>query len=104
MMLRLSSEQERPLFNVNNTVICYKLDKNPPKYVMDTLSLGPRNPVLGKFDENDILAELDGLLKYCKDNNVNEDTITDINIKTLTYIKNCRKQKSSRNIELTRKI
>ena len=42
------------------------------------------------------------LLKYCKDNNVNEDTITDINIK-ITYVKNCRKQKSSRNIELTRK-
>ena len=70
-LLRLSTEQERSLFNVNNTIICYNLDKNPPKYVTDTLSLGPRNPVLGKFDENDILAELDDLLKYCKDNNVN---------------------------------
>ena len=72
------------------------MDKSPPKYVMDTLSLGSRNPVLGKID---ILAELDGLLKYCKDNNVNKD----INIKTLTYIRNCRKQKYSRNIELRRK-
>ena len=66
---------------------------------MYTLSLGQRNPTLGKFGENDVLAELDGLLKCCKVNNVNEDMIKDINIRTLTYIKNCRKQKSSRNIQ-----
>ena len=86
-------------YSMRITVICYNMDKSPPKYVMDTLSRGWRNPVLGKFDKNDILAELDGLLKYCKDNNVNKD----INIKTLTYIRNCRKQKYSRNIELRRK-
>ena len=41
-LLRLSNEQDKPLFNVNNTVICYNPIK-PPKYVIDTLALSPRN-------------------------------------------------------------
>ena len=99
----LSDEQDRPLFNVRNTVICYELDKLPPKYVLETLSLGPKNSVLEKFHQNDVLCELDGLLKHCRDNNVNDELITDINVKTLTYIKNCKKQRSSRNIQMTKK-
>ena len=51
-LLRLPEEQERPLFDVNNTVICVHLDRNPPKYAMDILSLGPKNSALGKFDDN----------------------------------------------------
>ena len=43
---KLSNEQEKPLFNVDNTVICYELPNKPPKYVIDTLSLGPRNSIL----------------------------------------------------------
>ena len=34
---------------------------------------------------------------------VSEDIITDINVKTLTYIKKCKKVKSSRNVILTKK-
>ena len=54
---------------------------------MDTLSLGPRNATLDKFNKNDILSELDDFLKYCRDKNIDEETITDINVKTLAYIK-----------------
>ena len=43
-LLALSEEQERPLFSVKNTVILCGLDETPPKYIMDTLSLGPKNP------------------------------------------------------------
>lgn len=100
---RLSEEQERPLFNVRNTVICYGLTKTPPKYVMDTLSLGPRNSVMEDFNQNDVLAELDSLIRFCKQKEVADEMITDINVKTLTYIKNCKKQKTPRNIQMTRK-
>ena len=41
----LSEEQEKPLFSVSNTVRLFEIDKPPPQYVIDTLSLGPRNPV-----------------------------------------------------------
>ena len=75
----------------------------PPKYVLDTLSLGPKNAVLENFNKNDVLSELDKLLSFCKDKNANNDLMTDINIKTLTYVKNCNKQKSPRNIQMTKK-
>ena len=64
-LFRLLKEQQHPLFDINNTVICYNLTLKPSKYVFDTLSLGPRNAVLTKFDQNDIFAELEDLLKFC---------------------------------------
>ena len=102
-LLALSEEQEKPLFNVRNSVMLHNLDEVPPKFVMDTLSLGPKNSVLDRFDPKDILAELDGLLSYCKVNNVDDEIVTDINMKTINYIKKCKKQKSSRNIQMTKR-
>ena len=99
----LSEEQERPLFNVKNTVVMCELEKEPPRYVMETLALGPKNAVLDRFEPKDILVELDGLLNHCKRNNIPEETITDINVKTLNYIKKCKKMKSTRNIQMTKK-
>ena len=100
---RLSEEQERPLFNVGNTVVLHQLDTVPPQYVIDTLSLGPKNPVLDRFNPKDVLAEVDLLLEHCKRYNVSQTVITDINLKTLNYIKKCKKLKSSRNITMTSK-
>ena len=102
-LLALSEQQERPLFNVKNTVTLHKLEEIPPTYVLDTLSLGPKNAVLEKFNPHDVLAEIDGLLSHCKENKVTEDIISDINIKTICYIKKCKKQKSSRNIQATKR-
>ena len=70
---------------------------------METLSLGPKNAVLDRFDPKDVLAEVDGLLYHCKKNKVSDEIITDINVKTLAYIKRCKKLKTSRNIQMTRK-
>ena len=86
----LSEEQQRPLFNVQNTVIQCDLDRPLPTHVMNTLSLGPKSAVLDAFNPKDILSEVDGLLYYCKSQQVNNDTINDINVKTLNYIKNVK--------------
>ena len=86
-LLALAEEQERPLFSVDNTVICHNLDSVPPEYVMKTLSLGPKNAVLDRFEQNDVLAELDDLLKHCKQNKIDSQVISDINIATMKYIK-----------------
>ena len=99
----LSLEQERPLFNIRNSVICLDLDVNPPSYVLQTLSLGPRNAILDKFNPKDVLTELDILIKHCKSHNISDEVITDINIKTLAYIKKCKKQQTSRNITMTKR-
>ena len=50
-----------------------------------------------------VLAELDDLLRYCKENSVTEDIISDINMKTISYIKKCKKQKASNNIKATKR-
>ena len=88
---------------MKNTVLTYELDVNPPSYVMETLALGPKNAVLDKFNAHDTLAELDMLLNHCKANGVSDETITDINVKTLTYIKKCKQLKPSRNLIMTKK-
>ena len=46
---------------------------------------------------------MDHLLHRCKESNLSEDLISDINIKTIAYIKKCKKQKSSRNIQATKR-
>ena len=59
----LSKQQEQILFNVHDTVRLFELDIHPPKYVLDTLSMGPKNPILDKFNQKELLAEIDLLLK-----------------------------------------
>ena len=102
-LTRLSEDQERPLFNVQNTVVTFGLETPPPSYIMETLSLGPKNAVLDRFDPKEVLAEIDELLHHCKENQVSEETITDINVKTLAYIKRCKRMKTSRNVQMTKK-
>ena len=58
----LSREQERPLFNVHDTVKFVDVDQMPPQYVLDTLALGPNKSILDKFNSKEMLAELDLLL------------------------------------------
>ena len=99
----LSEEQERPLFQVCNTVVVCGLGITPPKYVMQTLALGPKNAILDRFDPKELLAEIDDLLDHCRISKISDEMITDINVKTLTYIKRCKQMKSSRNIQMTRK-
>ena len=100
---RLSKEQERPLFNLQNTVKFYEINLQPPRYVIETLALGPKNPVLDQFDKKCMLADIDILLNNLKRSNVSNDTINDINILTVKYVKACTHQKSPRNLLMTKR-
>ena len=40
---------------------------------------------------------------FVRKKEVEDELMTDINVKTLTYIKNCKKQKTPRNIQMTRR-
>ena len=62
----LSEDQDRPLFNVKNTVLTHGLEKQPPAYVLETLELGPRSAVQDTFDPKTILTELDLFLEHCE--------------------------------------
>ena len=65
------------LFNVSNTVKVCDVSKKIPNYVMQTLAMGPRNPVMEKFNEKEVLVGLDCFLKFCK-------TIMFLTLKLLT--------------------
>ena len=69
---------------------------------METLSFGPKNAVMDSVDAKPILTEIDLFIEYCEKHYLPQDLITDINVKTLDYIKKCKKIKSSRNIQLTK--
>ena len=99
----LSSQQERPLFEVHDTVKLVDLDQNPPQYVLDTLALGPNNSILDKFSQKEMLADLDILLKKCQTDKVASEVINDINAASMKYIKACSKQKSPRHLMMTKK-
>ena len=76
----------------------FELDIVPPKNALDTLALGPKNPVLEKFDQNVMLAEIDLLLKRFKEQNASNEIVSDKNITTVNYIKKCSKESIPRNV------
>ena len=99
----LSKEKGRPLFNLHGTVKLFELDIVPAKYVLDTLALGPKNLVLEKFDRKAMFAEIDLLLNHLQEQNVPNETISNINIATINYIKKCSKQSIPRNLIMKKK-
>ena len=58
-----------------------------------------------EFDPKEVLAEIDNLLRHCRDNGkfLLDECVTDINVKTLNYIKKCKKLKTSRHLKMTKK-
>ena len=70
---------------------------------MDTLALGPNNPVLDIFNPKDALAEVDLLLHHCSANNVSDDIVSEINIATMKYVKSCSAQQPPRNLIMTKR-
>ena len=64
--------------------------------------MGPRHPVLSKFDSKDVLVELDNFLNYCDKKGISDKVTTEININTFNYIKQCKKQKTPKHVLLTK--
>ena len=100
----LLKEQGRLLFNLHGTVKLFQLDIMPPKNLLDTLALGPKDPVLENLDQRVSLAETDVLLNHLQDQNVSTETYSDINIATMNYLKKCSKQSIPRNLVTTKSI
>ena len=102
-LIALSEEQQRPLFQVHDTVKIFDADIKPPQYVLDTLALGPKNATMDKFDPKEVLTQMDSLLYRCKRDRVSSDAMNSINVATFKYIKACEKQKTSRNCTMPKK-
>ena len=81
----------------------FEIDTPTPNYVLDTLAMGPKNPILGKFNQKEVLTEIDILLNNLKYENVSDDIMNDINVATLKYIKSCSNLKPPRHIIMTKR-
>ena len=99
----LSKQQELPSFNVYDTVKLSEIDLQLPRYVLDTLVLGPKNPVLDKFNEKEVSAEIDHLLNRLKSNGISDNVINDINVATPKNIRSCSIQRTPRHITMTKR-
>ena len=98
----LSQQQERPLLNINNTVKILDEDIKPPEYVLQVLSMGPKQPVIDDFRAKHLLAEVDVVLRKLSDK-CSQDTLNQINISTFQYIKECKKQRPDRKVKMTKR-
>ena len=81
----------------------FKFDIHPPKYVLDTLSMGPKNLILDKFNQKKLLAEIDLLLNRLGKANVSNNVLNIINVATLKYVKSCSSQRTPRHIIMTKR-
>ena len=71
----LSIQQQRPLFDVHDTVKVIGVNHPIPAYVLDTLALGPKNATVDQFDPKQVLTEIDSLLYRCKRDKVSGDVM-----------------------------
>ena len=72
------------------------------KYVLDTLSMGPKNPTLDRFNQKELLAEIDLFLNRLEKANVSNNILNHINVATLKYIKCFLSQRTPRYIIITK--
>ena len=91
----LSELQDRPIKENYKNVLVLDDDIQIPEFVMKCLSLGPKHPVLEKFNSNDVLTEIDCLLEHIEpkiiidDNgkNIEEATKTSLRSKHINTLK-----------------
>ena len=101
---QLSIEQDRPIARMNTgTITILDNIKNVPEYVRATLANGPRHPLLTKFDEKAIAAEINALIEHHEKIGMSQDIINDINIASYRYIRDGRKQRGDKAIAYTSK-
>ena len=70
----------------------YGFDKPIPKFVYETLLLGPHYPIIDRFNEKDLLSELDCFLNFCHKHCIPDKKLTGINIKTVHCKKKFKKK------------
>ena len=92
------------MFKIKGSVIPIGVDVHIPKYVLDTLGMGPKDPVLDHFDKKALLCEVDLLLEFGEKRVITEDQKNDIEASTVAYIKQCQKQAPHKNEVLTKKF
>ena len=91
-----ATKQGKSLRNIKNTLrmMC---DINPPKYVLDLLSFGPKHSIRDQFDAINFLADVDLHLSE----NTDADICYDLNATSTWCVKLSKRQSADRAITKT---
>ena len=103
-LLQMAERQGMPLFGIYDSVKVIDVEVPIPKYVLETLALGPKNPVLEKYNVKSTLAEVDGLLEFCESKECSPDMKNEIEAATIRYNKKSEQQIPQRNVAMTKKF
>ena len=88
----LAEKQSKPLCNFGDTVKVLD-DLKVPSKLLEYLSLGPKHPILDKFNKIPFLADIDGLLHNLKSNGASKEKLDEVNALTLWCNKDKNKQR-----------
>ena len=88
----LAEKQSKPLCNVGDTVKVLDDLKVPSKF-LEYLSLGPKHPILDKFNEIQFLVDIDGLLHNLNSNGASREKLDEVNALALWYNKEMKEQR-----------
>ena len=96
---KLSERQDRPLRNGSHSNVVIMVCREFPKFVLDILSLGPKHPVRGKFNEVHFLADVDKLVRELRENNTEGEKLCEIEASAKWYAKNIRETSLDRGVK-----
>ena len=92
IIVDVAEKQSKPLCNVGDTVKVLD-DLKVPSKILEYLSLGPKHPILDKFNEIQFLADIDGLLHNLNSNGASKEKLDEVNALALWYNKEMKKQR-----------
>ena len=96
---KLSERQDRPLRNGSHSNVVIMDGHELPKFLLDILSLGPKHPVRDKFNEVQILADVDKLLRELRENKTEGEKLCEIESSAKWYAKNVRETPLHRGVK-----
>ena len=94
--------KNRPLRNGSHNNVVRLDGVELPKFVLDVLSLSPKDPVRDKFNEVHFLADIDRLLRELRENNTDGEKICEIELSAKCYANNVRESPMDRGVKKTK--
>ena len=79
-------------------------DLTPPQFVLDLLSLGPKHPLIDKFNKMHFLADMGSLLASIPDTEDSANPRNEVNAEVVHFIKNVKRQQPDRALQKVRLV
>ena len=98
-LMKLSERQDRPLGKPGEGSVRALDDVELPNWVQQVLTLGPKHPVMDKFNETHFLADIDVFLSDLKNRKVTGEALCEIEAVAKAYAKRVKQTPSEKGVE-----